>query len=497
MIGGAISTMICLLAIAWTREIVGGVGALFGADDDSRGIQIARQGWAILLVYVLDFAINVSEYNCHFQIPRGQMLIMSIVQAAIRAFIVDCAPTHQQEDANAWASRITGVGNIIGYLSGYVYLPSIIPFLGDTQFKALCAIACFLMALTLTISCVFINERDPRLLGEPNVQGAGVLAFFKSLFRSMRNLPPQIRKICLVQVFAWVAWFPFLFYITTYVGEIYAEPFFEENPNMTVGEINAIWEKGTRVGTFALFMFAIITFLSSVILPFIIAPSYQDPKKPLATQLTPTTPTYGAEGGYFAHKPPSKKKRRNKFLRFFTRKRFRISFLTLRRAWLLSHIVLAVTTWCTFFVHNVTAATILVGSIGVPWALTNWAPFALIAAEISKRDAIRRGLRPPPPTRDGQLLGSGEDDSSADQAGVVLGIHNVAIAAPQVIATLGSSVIFRALQKPRGTPGDNSVAWVLRIGGIFALGAAFMTKFVGEGEDDEDEGDGDGDGDEE
>lgn len=53
--------MICLLAIAWTREIVTGVGSLFGAEADSKAIQIACQGWAILLVYVLDFAINVSK----------------------------------------------------------------------------------------------------------------------------------------------------------------------------------------------------------------------------------------------------------------------------------------------------------------------------------------------------------------------------------------------------------------------------------------------------
>ena len=63
----------------------------------------------------------------------------------------------------------------------------------------------------------------------------------------------------------------------------------------------------------------------------------------------------------------------------------------------------------------------------------------------------------------------------ADQAGVVLGIHNVAIAAPQVIATLVSSAIFKALQKPRGTPGDNSVAWVLRFGGLCTLIAAYVT----------------------
>ncbi|TKA64510.1 hypothetical protein B0A55_10521 [Friedmanniomyces simplex] len=137
----------------------------------------------------------------------------------------------------------------------------------------------------------------------------------------------------------------------------------------------------------------------------------------------------------------------------------------------------------TFFVRSVPAATVLVGLIGIPWAMTNWAPFALIAEEISKRDAIRRGALRPPPTREGELLAQGEDESGgagADQAGVVLGIHNVAIAAPQVIAALVSSVIFRALQKERGVPGDNSVAWVLRFGGCAALIAGWLTRRVGE-----------------
>lgn len=63
------------------------------------------------------------------------------VQAGIRAFIVDYAPTHQQEDANSWAGRVTGIGNILGYLSGYMNLPHIFPWLGNTQFKVLCVIA--------------------------------------------------------------------------------------------------------------------------------------------------------------------------------------------------------------------------------------------------------------------------------------------------------------------------------------------------------------------
>ena len=72
------------------------------------------------------------------------------------------------------------------------------------------------------------------------------------------------------------------------------------------------------------------------------------------------------------------------------------------------------------------------------------------------------------------------DEESTDQAGVILGLHNVAIAAPQIIATLVSSAIFRLAQRPRGVAGDDSVAWVLRFGGVAALVAAFMTSRVGE-----------------
>lgn len=189
--------------LSWSREIVGGIVKLFHGDSTSENALFATQIFAVAFVYILDFAINV-------------------IQAAIRAFIVDCAPTHQQEDANAWASRLTGVGNIVGYLSGYLNLPSYLPWLGDTQFKILSEIASIVMASTVVISCLSIKEADPRVLGEPADSPGGVFSFFSGLYVSITRLPPQIRKVCVVQLFAWVAWFPFLFYTTTYVAGIYA-----------------------------------------------------------------------------------------------------------------------------------------------------------------------------------------------------------------------------------------------------------------------------------
>lgn len=415
------------------------------------------------------------------------ILTLPAVQAGIRAFIVDNAPTHQQNEANAWASRVSGVGNVLGYLSGYVNLPRIMPFFGNTQFKVLCIIACLALAITVTVSCLAVQERDPRLEGIPPPQKGGVLAFFLELYRSIRRMPPQIMKVCQVQFFAWIGWFPFLFYITTFVGEIYVEPFFAENPNMTPEEIDQTWERATRVGTFALLIFALTNLASAVMLPLLVQPTFKAPKKTPRTPMTPVQRTPGSntspsENGYFSYQT------RNQSALSLTSLRkksthlqsklpsLKIPGLTLRRAWVISHLLFALATWLTFLVHTTRAATVLVAFIGIPWALTNWAPFALIAAEISKRDAIRRQQIPAPTTAEGELLSHGEDSAKgADQAGVVLGIHNVAIAAPQVIATLVSSAIFRALQKPRGSTGDDSVAWVLRFGGLATVVAAWLT----------------------
>lgn len=125
--------------------------------------------FAVLFVYVLDFTINV-------------------IQAGVRAYVVDCAPTHQQESANAWIMRSAGVGNILGYLSGFVNLPNLFPWLGNTQFKVLCAIASFVLVLTVAISCSTVPERDPRHESIPETHD-GLISFFKSLYRSVRKLP--------------------------------------------------------------------------------------------------------------------------------------------------------------------------------------------------------------------------------------------------------------------------------------------------------------------
>lgn len=379
------------------------------------------------------------------------------------------------------ASRITGVGNIVGYIAGYVDLPRIMWWLGDTQFKILCAIASVALGSTVLISCLAIKERDPRLDGpRPSQKSQGVLAFFRKLFMSIRRLPPQTKKVCIVQFCAWIGFFPMLFYTSSYIGEIYVQPYLEENPHMTPEELDTLYEKATRVGTFALLIFAITSLATNLFLPFFIAPTYDS---------MPVGEAPG-EGPVAALRNWDEKKSWTD--------RLVVPGLTLRRAWMASQLLFMGSMLCTVIVRTVTAATVLIGLVGITWALTLWAPFAIISAEISRRNALiwqRRkacasrhteGNAASSSTHTPVLDGYSSDqdhkldgpEEETDQAGVILGIHNMAIAAPQIIATLGSSVIFRIFEKPRGTPGDHSIAIVMAIGGVTVGASAWFIHLI-------------------
>ena len=344
-------------------------------------------------------------------------------------------------------------------------LPDIFPWLGNTQFKVLCVIASVSLCGTVVVTSLYIRERDPRLEGPPSEADPGILSFFRQVFNSIRRLPPQSRKVCEVQFFNWMGWFGFLFYITTWIGQLHVNPYFDSNPNLTPAEIDKAWEDATRVGTFALLIFAITSFASNMLLPFLVVPSYRAP--PPKNPSTPPHHTPGAPGtlsasitSFFPPAPSPSSTLHARLTRLLDL--CQIRWLTLRRAWLLSHILYAICMASTFFITTPTQATVLTGVAGLPWALSLWAPFALISAEISKRDSEARRRAP-------------NSKKPEDQAGVILGLHNVAVSSPQIVATLVSSVIFKIAQKQRGEPYDSSVGWVLRFGGLAALVAAFFT----------------------
>ena len=165
--------------------------------------------------------------------------------------------------------------------------------------------------------------------------------------------------------------------------------------------------------------------------------------------------------------------------------RIQIPGLTLRRAWLLSQLLFSACTFSTFFISTPQAATVMTALIGITWSLTLWAPFALISAEISRRTEKKRRRERQRLTNGSDEDDEAEEDEATDQAGIILGIHNVAVSSPQVLATLICSIVFKVLQKPRNVPGDVSVGWTLRIGGVATLISAFITWRMKEAGDEE------------
>ena len=77
--------------------------------------------------------------------------------------------------------------------------------------------------------------------------------------------------------------------------------------------------------------------------------------------------------------------------------------------WAIGHAIFAFAMFCSPFVHSVSGATFVVGLCGLPWAVTCWAPFALLGDEISKLGRTEDGYemvetnmerRSPPPSYD-------------------------------------------------------------------------------------------------
>ena len=122
MLGGAAATIVSLMFLAWTREIVTGVLGLFGADPQSDGVKFCVICTAVLWIYILDFAINtgmVLAVRKLFTICVANNPIS--VQAAIRAFIVDCAPTHQQGTCSHDNARHQSYGILTPFRNGKCY----------------------------------------------------------------------------------------------------------------------------------------------------------------------------------------------------------------------------------------------------------------------------------------------------------------------------------------------------------------------------------------
>ena len=172
------------------------------------------------------------------------------------------------------------------------------------------------------------------------------------ILKTTMHLPDRIQAICWVQFWAWIGifhlagrwtippfwhlpgWFPFLFYGTTWVGEVYFRYTAEASTSESTDKLGDVG----RVGSLSLVIFSIVTLTASVTLPWLVK-----------------SPDF--ERGRFTPRPPP-----TIAPLVTTMAKYRPDLVT---AWMYSHLIFAFAMGLTPFVRSLHMATVLVSMCGM------------------------------------------------------------------------------------------------------------------------------------
>ncbi|KAI9641236.1 hypothetical protein NHQ30_010036 [Ciborinia camelliae] len=430
IIFGTIATIVCILALPWTTDLITYIFTLFGGSPFGRGAMICKGFMAAAWIWALNIAIQP-------------------VQAGLRAIIVDCVTPKQQVRACAYASSAAGIGSILGYTAGYISLPKYLPWLGDTQLKGVCLIASVALGSTVAITC-YVAKEKPFVGTDSSLKKQSFLGNFSQIFRSMKMCPREIRKICVVQFFAWIGWFPFLFYITSYLGGLYEIEYGpiskKATPTITFPTTSPLPPSphSIRHATSVMILFALVALISNLTLPLFVSPSPTD----------------------FKHQKPT-------FISCL-----QIKSLTLPSAWTLSHLLTTFLTLSTLLTPTFISTSILIIFLGISWAITSWIPLALISTQISQsqsRSTASSSSSTPlsPIAQPSSPSHKRNKIKEPLQTGTIMGLYNIAIALPQIIAAIQGSLVFWMLGEV-GVVGTEAMGWVVRLGCLGSMFAAWL-----------------------
>lgn len=177
---------------------------------------------------------------------------------------------------------MSGVGQMMGYGAGAIDMVQIFgTAFGDNQLKQLTIISALFMLGSTALTCWAVTERA--LVSEPS----GNQRRFKvvrQIYGRLYNLPPRIRLICWAQFWAWIGWYPFTFYSTIWVSEVYF--LYDVPPDET--QSKDMTGAAGRVGSRSLAIYSVVTFAAVWILPLIVEspearPHAQQQSRPVST----------------------------------------------------------------------------------------------------------------------------------------------------------------------------------------------------------------------
>ncbi|KAF7938446.1 uncharacterized protein EAE98_000784 [Botrytis deweyae] len=436
MIYGTIATIACINALSWTSEAVRLICNLLGVSDHSFGAKFVIQVFAVTGVWLLNVAIQP-------------------VQASIRALIVDACPGSQAAKANSFASIAVIIGSAIGYGCAFIEIPKGPAWLTNPQFKGLCFIASISLGVTVTITSVMIEEKAVNIDNDGS-EKSGLRKIWIEIYGAIRTLPPTIKMIMEVQFCAWLAWFPFLFNIVLFLSRLYeVQTLSEKMGPPSTKFYNGLRQQSIRHATLAMLVFSMVALVTNLCLPYLIIDADSSSNSELEWQKEERLTS--AKPGIFV----------------LLRKRL-VNRLTLPRVWMISHIIMAFALFgITFGGDGFMTSVLFVSLLGFSWTLTQWAPFAMIAAEIASSSIPDlRSLETDTEDQSASL------ESVADlrpRAGITMAIHNIAIATPQMLSAIVGALIYWVCRQSH-TGETDAMRWVLRTGIVAGICAAWCAR---------------------
>ncbi|KAI8377838.1 major facilitator superfamily domain-containing protein [Radiomyces spectabilis] len=414
-----IASLFCCLAlmgVAYTNEIAASL-----VPNDSRMRQRVAIGTAVASFYMLDFSTGT-------------------VQSLCRALVVDVFPLSQQETANVFSTNLSNITTIFGYFTGYIDLVQFFPSIADSQMKVFCIMGTFIFASAVAVTCICVREQPLSLEKEAEKKTKKqTLAY---IYHSIRRLPNSIQVLCNVQLFAYLAWFPILFYSTTWVSDVYFQSHAYTRDN---------WTEGTRAGAFAMLLYASTSVVAGLVLPYLTV---------------------------------------NRVV-------------TLKRTLTASLVLLGCTMHATFYIDTVTGTTVVIAIFGIPWACTLWIPFALVGEYMLMEQATTvpdthamYGATEPSSRRSSteteasdHFIDMSTEERPPPESGFILGIVNMYIILPQFLVAIIAAILFCVVPlissstKTRLPDPINSdqppteasaVIWILQFGAIMAFVASYL-----------------------
>ncbi|GMF00203.1 unnamed protein product [Ambrosiozyma monospora] len=233
-------------------------------------------------------------------------------------------------------------------------------------------------------------------------------------------MPRQIWTVNLGEFCAWIGYFPMLFYTTSYVGELYLHELgYNSIADIPSDLKQGILDESIRKGTHALLANSIVALSVDILLPYLVEVKHYD----------------------------------------------------IRKLWTISHLAYILASFLTFFVGSSTQAVFLFALLGIPWGCAVWIPFVLIAEEISRIKDLKNIQISQGSETGGNSIYLNETliakyNQIEYDSGILLAIHNVFVSCPQMISSLGSSLLFKML-----AGNNDSIGWCFRFGGLACIGA--------------------------